>query len=90
MSRSTHPLRRTVLAVLLASGATAPFMAHAQLQEITYLLPAPGTLPAFGPWMVAQAKGYYEQEGLKVTFVTARGGVDVAKQIGAGNAVIGG
>jgi NitT/TauT family transport system substrate-binding protein len=90
MSRLTHPLRRTVLAVLLASGATAPFMAHAQLQEVTYLLPAPSTLPAFGPWMVAQAKGYYEQEGLKVTFVTARGGVDVAKQIGAGNAVIGG
>ena len=61
-----------------------------QLQEITYLLPAPGTLPAFGPWMLAQAKGYYEQEGLKVNFVAARGGVDVAKQIGAGNAVIGG
>ncbi|MCY1531799.1 Riboflavin-binding protein RibY [compost metagenome] len=60
------------------------------MQEITYLLPAPGTLPAFGPWMLAQAKGYYEQEGLKVNFVTARGGVDVAKQIGAGNAVIGG
>jgi NitT/TauT family transport system substrate-binding protein len=40
--------------------------------------------------MLAQAKGYYEQEGLKVNFVTARGGVDVAKQIGAGNAVIGG
>jgi NitT/TauT family transport system substrate-binding protein len=57
---------------------------------VTYLLPAPGTLPAFGPWMLAQAKGYYEKEGLKVSFVTARGGVDVAKQIGAGNAVIGG
>jgi len=62
----------------------------APLQEITYLLPAPSTLPAFGPWMLAQAKGYYEQEGLKVNFVAARGGVDVAKQLGAGNAVIGG
>jgi NitT/TauT family transport system substrate-binding protein len=60
------------------------------LQEVTYLLPAPGTLPAFGPWMLAQAKGYYKAEGLEVKFVTGRGGVDVAKQVGAGNAVIGG
>ena len=39
------------------------------------LLPAPGTLPAFGPWMLAQAKGYYKAEGLDVKFVAARGGV---------------
>jgi NitT/TauT family transport system substrate-binding protein len=57
---------------------------------VTYLLPAPATLPAFGPWMLAQAKGYYKAEGLDVKFVAARGGVDVAKQVGAGNAVIGG
>jgi len=64
---------------------------HAQkLEEVTYLLPAPGTVPAFGPWMLAQAKGYYAAEGLDVKFVTGRGGVDVAKQVGAGNAVIGG
>ena len=37
-----------------------------------------------------QAKGYYAAEGLDVKFVTGRGGVDVAKQVGAGNAVIGG
>jgi len=82
--------RRAALALLAAGALASPLAAQAQLQEITYLLPAPGTLPAFGPWMVAQAKGYYEQEGLKINFVTARGGVDVAKQIGAGNAVIGG
>ena len=82
--------RRLCLSLLTAGALAVPMASHAQLQEITYLLPAPGTLPAFGPWMLAQAKGYYEQEGLKVTFVTARGGVDVAKQIGAGNAVIGG
>ncbi len=77
---------------LLASAlfALAPVSASAQLQEVTYLLPAPANLPAFGPWMVAQAKGYYKEEGLEIKFVTARGGVDVAKQIGAGNAVIGG
>ena len=73
-----------------AAGLASPSVTKAQMQEITYLLPAPGTLPAFGPWMLAQAKGYYEKEGLKVNFVSGRGGVDVAKQVGAGNAVIGG
>lgn len=82
--------RRACLALLAATALVSPLAAQAQLREVTYLLPAPGTLPAFGPWMLAQAKGYYEKEGLKVNFVTARGGVDVAKQIGAGNAVIGG
>jgi NitT/TauT family transport system substrate-binding protein len=86
--------KRLACVSLLATAMLSwmPIGAHAQepLQEITYLLPAPGTLPAFGPWMLAQAKGYYKAEGLDVKFVTARGGVDVAKQVGAGNAVIGG
>ena len=83
--------RRACLALCAAASLLAPLALRAQgLQEVTYLLPAPGTLPAFGPWMIAQAKGYYKAEGLDVKFVTARGGVDVAKQVGAGNAVIGG
>lgn len=82
--------RRACLALAAAAAFGAPIAAHAQLQEVTYLLPAPATLVAFAPWMVAQARGYYEQEGLKVNFVSGRGGVDVAKQIGAGNAVVGG
>ena len=83
--------RRTAVALLAAGALAAPLAAQAQkLEEITYLLPAPSNLPAFGPWMLAQAKGYYAAEGLDVKFVTARGGVDVAKQVGAGNAVIGG
>lgn len=91
-SPSFQVARRMCLSLLTAAALAVPMASHAQAQaqEITYLLPAPGTLPAFGPWMLAQAKGYYEQEGLKVNFVAARGGVDVAKQIGAGNAVIGG
>lgn len=89
-SSSVSLVRRLCVSLLSAGALGMPLASHAQLQEVTYLLPAPGTLPAFGPWMLAQAKGYYEQEGLKVNFVTARGGVDVAKQIGAGNAVIGG
>ncbi len=91
LARSLRASRRAALATLAAAAFAGPALAQkAPLQEVTYLLPAPGTLPAFGPWMIAQAKGYYEQEGLKVNFVTGRGGVDVAKQVGAGNAVIGG
>ncbi len=90
LAQTLRASRRAALVTLAAAAFGAPAMAQAPLQEITYLLPAPGTLPAFGPWMVAQAKGYYEKEGLKVNFVTGRGGVDVAKQVGAGNAVIGG
>ena len=91
LARSLRASRRAALVTLAAAAVGAPALAQkAPLQEITYLLPAPGNLPAFGPWMLAQAKGYYEQEGLKVNFVTGRGGVDVAKQVGAGNAVIGG
>jgi NitT/TauT family transport system substrate-binding protein len=75
-------------ALALACAGANP--ALAAQEEITYLLPAPPNTPAFAPWMIAQQKGYYAAENLKVTFVAAKGGVDVAKQIGAGNAVIGG
>ena len=51
---------------------------------------APPFLPSFEPWILAQARGHYKEEGLNVKFQTARGGVDVAKQVGAGNAVVGG
>lgn len=77
----------TVLALALG---TAPAVRAQALQEVTYLLPAPAFLPAFGPWMLAQAKGYYAAEGMNVKFQSGRGGVDVALQVGAGNAVVGG
>ena len=67
---------------LAATLATAP----ARAQDVTYLLPAPQVLPAFGPWMVAQQRGYFKAEGLNVTFQIAKGGVDVAKQVGTGSA----
>jgi NitT/TauT family transport system substrate-binding protein len=59
-------------------------------ETITYLFPAPPLLPAFGPIRLAQGKGYYKEAGLTVNFATGRGGVDVAKQVGAGNAPLGG
>jgi NitT/TauT family transport system substrate-binding protein len=69
---------------------TAGGIAPASAEAVTYLLPAPVSLPAFGPFVVAQQRGYFKAEGLEVTFQTGKGGVDVAKQVGAGNAVIGG
>ncbi len=89
--RKPSSVRRACLVLAACATLGVPLAGQAQaLQEITYLLPAPNVLPAFGPWMLAQAKGYYKAEGLDVKFVTGRGGVDVAKQVGAGNAVIGG
>lgn len=85
-------LRSLVVAgMTCAASLSALPLTHAEAAEdVTYLLPAPAFLPAFSPWMVAKARGYYEDEGLNVTFQVAKGGVDVAKQVGAGNAVVGG
>jgi NitT/TauT family transport system substrate-binding protein len=85
-------LRRThassVLGAILGAGLWAsPALAA---EKITYLLPAPPSLPAFAPWVLAKHLGYYTEAGYDVDFVVARGGVDVAKQIGVGNAPIGG
>ena len=59
-------------------------------EKITYLFPAPPILPAFGPIQLAKGKGYFKEAGLDVEFAVGRGGVDVAKQVGAGNAPLGG
>jgi NitT/TauT family transport system substrate-binding protein len=80
---------KLTLAIAVLS-AIVPVAAVAAPEEITYLLPAPPNSPAFAPWVLAQQKGYYADENLKVNFIVAKGGVDVAKQIGAGNAIIGG
>jgi NitT/TauT family transport system substrate-binding protein len=83
-------LRRSIAAALLAAAAAGCPNSAASLERVTYLLPAPIYLPAFGPWIVSRQRGYYAAEGLEIDFETARGGADVAKQIGVGNAVIGG
>lgn len=83
-------VQTTSAAILAAAVFSAPVAKAQALKEVIYLLPAPGFLPAFGPWQLAKYRGYYKAEGLDVKFQVARGGVDVAKQVGAGNAVIGG
>ncbi|HKT19357.1 MAG TPA: ABC transporter substrate-binding protein, partial [Stellaceae bacterium] len=78
------------LAIAGGLALLAPMPAAQAGEKVTYLLPAPAFLPAFGPWMVAKARGYYAKDGLDVDFEAAKGGADVAKQVGVGNAVIGG
>lgn len=81
---------------LTVAGAAGLFtasprvFAQAKMAEVTYLLPAQRTLPAFAPWMIASERGYFRDEGLNVNFQVGRGGVDVARMVGAGNAVVGG
>src|SRR5258708_5874023 len=80
--RLSAPLSAVVVGVL-ASPATAA-------EKLTYLLPAPPSLPAFARWVLAKHLGFYSEAGYDVDFVGARGCGDVAKQIGVGNAPIGG
>src|ERR1041385_2866997 len=91
--RQTRLSRRQIVTAGAALGAgllTAPAV-HAQpLEKITYLFPAPPVLPAFGPIRLAQGKGYFKEAGFEVEVAVGRGGVDVAKQVGAGNAPLGG
>ncbi len=79
-----YALSSSLLLILAFSGSAIG------QEKITYLLPAPGFLPAFAPFQIARHKGYYKKAGLDVEFQVGRGGVDVAKQVGAGNATIGG
>jgi NitT/TauT family transport system substrate-binding protein len=81
---------KVVALVLIGVVAPAVPAAAQSLEEVNYLMPAPATLPSFLPWVLAQQRGYYTKEGLKVTFQVARGGVDVSVQVGAGNAPVGG
>jgi NitT/TauT family transport system substrate-binding protein len=84
-------LSKVVGSVLLGASLVCSLgVSAAPKEDVTYLLAAPPTLPAFGPWIIAKQKGYYDEVGLNVTFLAARGGVDVAKQIGTGNAIVGG
>lgn len=79
--------RRAAIGGMVASVARPAFAAKTPM---TYLLPAPATLPAFLPFQLAQKRNYFTDNGLAVTFAIGRGGADVAKQVGVGNADLGG
>jgi NitT/TauT family transport system substrate-binding protein len=86
---TSRVLQGCVLAFALSPASPVSTPAFAA-ESITYLFPAPPILPAFGPIQLAKGKGYFSDAGLDVSFAVGRGGVDVAKQVGAGNAPIGG
>src|SRR5262249_2519881 len=94
VSVSRVPARRAlqIAAGLLCVGAAVLSLASPVRAEekMTYLFPAPPLLPAFGPIQLAKGKGYFSQAGLDVSYAVGRGGVDVAKEVGAGNAPLGG
>ena len=86
----TTSIKRVAHTALAALALSLAVQAQAAPTKVTYLLPAPPSLPAFAPWIIAKEKGYYQAQDLDLTFIAAKGGVDVAKQIGAGNALVGG
>jgi NitT/TauT family transport system substrate-binding protein len=81
-----------LMLLIAALSFLLPFSPRSALaaESVTYLFPAPPLLPAFGPLQIAKGKGYFADAGLDVNFAIGRGGVDVAKQVGAGNAQFGG
>ena len=82
-----YTLCAAALGAALAAGMGS---GPAQAEKMTYLFPAPPILPSFGPLQLAKYRGYFKAAGLEVAFAKAKGGVDVAKQVGVGNAELGG
>src|SRR5437660_10392156 len=60
--------------VMLAAGLMLVWASPAVAAEaVTYLFPAPPSLPAFGPIQLAKGKGYFAGGGLDVSFAVGRG-----------------
>ena len=78
------------LGLILALSASALVNIAFAKDKVTYLFPAPDFLPAFAPFQLAKAKGYYSDAGLAVKFQIGKGGADVAKQVALGNVDVGG
>ncbi|MDB5963737.1 MAG: nitrate transporter substrate-binding protein, partial [Polaromonas sp.] len=61
--------RRGWISLLTAGAASLSALLAVQaqtLETVDYLFPAPAQQIAFAPWIVAQQRGYYAQEGLKL------------------------
>ncbi|HVV93363.1 MAG TPA: ABC transporter substrate-binding protein [Hyphomicrobiales bacterium] len=82
-------LGRIACIAALALSIALPTAASAA-EKVTFLLPGPENLPAFVPYQLARAKGYFAKAGLDVHFIVAKGGADVATQVAVGNADLGG
>jgi len=90
MRMAATPVWATVLLMGYVQNGQAQVPDSPKMESVTYLLPAPQNLPSFAPQMIAKQQGYFAEEGLDVSFVIGKGGVDVAKQVGVGNVPVGG
>jgi NitT/TauT family transport system substrate-binding protein len=88
--KQSRPLRAMAKFAIAVVGVALVSAPAKSAETITYLFPAPPILPAFAPIQLAKGKGYFTEAGLDVNYAVGRGGVDVAKQVGAGNAPVGG
>ncbi len=79
--------RRTAISGMLATVVTGP--TYAAGEKMTYLFPGPSNLPAFIPCQLALKRGYFTANKLEVAFQAVRGGAEVAKHVGSGNAELG-
>lgn len=83
-------MNRRRLAVLLPLLALVAAAASARAADkITFLLPAQTYRPALAPFVLAEVRGYYKDEGLDLKLQSVTGGAEVAKQVGLGNAAMG-
>jgi len=74
---------RNLASIFAGAWLAAIGSGGAQAQEkITYLLPARRVF-RLRALVLAKHLGYYKDAGYDVEFVVARGGVDVAKQVGS-------
>ena len=83
MSRLAAILFATLISALPLSGALAQ-----QLRKITFLTDA-GPLGRHSIFFVAQAKGYYKEEGLDVEILGGRGSAATIREVAAGAATFG-
>jgi hypothetical protein len=65
-------MKHFVLSTLTAAALALSSHTVRAAEEVTYLFPAPDFLPAFAPFQLAKAKGYFTGAGLDVSFASAR------------------
>lgn len=87
----TRLLRRLALISLaVAEWAGSAVAAAAPRDSIVYLLPAPRESVMLAPFLLADHRGYYAAEGLRVIFRTVPGGAKVGEALSRGEGDLGG
>jgi NitT/TauT family transport system substrate-binding protein len=75
----------TAAALLLGFASPREARAQAKLENVTMVLPSSKGLP-HAPYFIAEAMGYYKEEGLKLDIVNVTGGVEAIKAVASGQA----